>query len=86
MTKVQLRKPVAGAHASNVCAEAAPPKASLYVKIDQLFNDWWVNVKQQKLILLCYVLQVQRALQGHPESPRLCSDHINNILQKELGF
>ena len=33
-----------------------------------------------------YVIPIQKALQGHPESPLLWPQHIHNILTKEEGF
>ena len=33
-----------------------------------------------------YVIPIQKALQGHPESPRLWHQHIHNILIKDEGF
>ena len=40
---------------------------------------------EEFLIPTGYVLPVQHAIQGHPESPRLWEKHINNILQG-IGF
>ena len=65
-----LQMIVLGADASNAFAEAPPPKAPLYVEIDQQFRDWWAS-KGRKPIPKGYVLPVQHALQGHPESSRL---------------
>lgn len=35
---------VTGADASNAFTEAAPPTASLYVQIDDVFREWWMQV------------------------------------------
>ena len=60
---------ITGADVSNAFAEADPPKPPFYVKVDQVFNNWWVNVKQRPPLPPGTVLPVCHALQGHPESP-----------------
>lgn len=74
---------VYGADVSNAFAEAPPPKAPLYVTIDDQFREWY---KERKGITIPkdYVLPIKRAIQGHPESPRLWAILINNILTREL--
>ena len=52
---------VIGADASNAFAEAPPPKAPLYVVIDQQYRDWWKS-KGRGDIPLGHVLPVQHAL------------------------
>ena len=61
---------VIGADASNAFAEAPPPKAPLYVVVDEQCREWWRS-KGRGDIPLGHVMKVQCALQGHPESPRL---------------
>ena len=75
---------VYGADASNAFAEAPPPKAPLYLKVDQAYRDWYKHRKGKDLPRDSYV-RVQHAIQGHPESPRLWQDHIDKIL-KQLGY
>ena len=75
---------VYGADASNAFAEAPPPKAPLYLKVDQAYRDWYKHRKGIDLPPDTYV-RVQHAIQGHPESPRLWQDHIDKILQS-LGY
>ena len=72
---------VIGADASNAFAEAPPPVAPLYVTIDKPFREWWEH-KGRPPIPPDYVLKVQGALQGHPESPRLWALLIDNIIQQ----
>ena len=61
-----------GAVISNAFAEAPPPKAPLYMYIDEAFRNWWTNHKGHPPIPKeCNVVQVCKAIQGHPESPRL---------------
>ncbi|GFH45233.1 hypothetical protein CTEN210_01707 [Chaetoceros tenuissimus] len=74
---------VYGADVSNAFAEAPPPKAPLYVTIDNQFREWYKE-RTGKDIPRDYVLPIKRAIQGHPESPRLWAILINNILTKEL--
>ena len=78
---------VFGADCSNAFAEAPPPKAPLYMKIDSQFRTWWHKHKRyDPLPEKDLYVQVQHAIQGHPESPRLWQDFIDNILINELGF
>lgn len=74
-----------GADASNAFAEAPPPKAPLYVRVDAQFRQWWTECKNRPPIPAGYGLRVKRALQGHPESPRLWANLIDSIIQK-LGL
>ena len=76
---------VRGSDASNAFVEAPPPKHPLYVKVDTPYREWWIS-KGRPPIPEGYVLRVQKALQGHPESPRLWATLIHNILTKELGL
>ena len=76
---------VMGADASNAFAEAPPPKAPLYVVVDEPFRDWW-REKGRGEIPPGYVMQVHHALQGHPESPRLWSIMIDGILRNHVGI
>lgn len=50
--------------------------------IDEQFREWWENC----LVPRGHVLKVNKALQGHPEAPRLWHEHVDKILIKELGF
>ena len=74
-----------GADASNAFAEAPAPVSPLYMKIDDQFNNWWTKHKGRKPLPKGWVLPVNHAIQGHPESPRLWEQHINTILYK-MGF
>jgi hypothetical protein len=75
-----------GCDVANAFAEAPPPTVPFYMEVDQQFRDWWVNCMGRPPIPKGYVIPIQRALQGHPESPRLWHRHIHNILTKEEGF
>ncbi len=75
-----------GCDVANAFAEAPPPKEPFYMKVDDQFRDWWVNCMKRPPIPEGYVIPIQRALQGHPESPRLWHQHIHNILTKDEGF
>ncbi len=69
---------------SNAFAEAPPPKAPLYLKVDAAYKNWWKQKTGTELIGDYYV-KVKHAIQGHPESPRLWQLHIDSIL-KDIGF
>ena len=74
---------VIGSDASNAFAEAPPPKAPLYVRIDENYKRWYRSKFPDKPSLPDdYVLRVRKALQGHPESPRLWATLIDNLLKK----
>ena len=75
-----------GADAGNAFAEAPPPVEPFYMMIDAQFNEWWVESLGNPPIPPGYVLPVQHALQGHPESPRLWEIHIHNIIVQHLKF
>jgi dUTP pyrophosphatase len=75
-----------GADASNAFAEAPAPKAPLYVSIDTQFHQWYQQKYPDKPpIPTDFVLPVQGALQGHPESARLWAKLIDKII-KELNL
>ena len=76
---------VSGGDASNAFAEASAPKAKLFVTIDAVFREWYTEIEKKPLIPQNYVLPVNHALQGHPESPRLWSNKIHSIMTK-LGY
>ena len=76
---------VIGADASNAFAEAPPPKAPLYVYLDQQFREWWTHKGYPPIHQSHKVMRVKKALQGHPESPRLWAQLIHKIITK-LGF
>ena len=77
-------KRIYGADMSNAFAEAPPPKAPLYLKVDIAYKNWWFKKTGDKLEGDYYV-KVKHAIQGHPESPRLWQLFIDKILTK-IGF
>jgi hypothetical protein len=75
-----------GADVSNAFAEAPAPHAPVYMYIDETFRDWWEKHLQRPPIPKeCSVVQVCKAIQGHPESPRLWEKHIDRIL-RDMNF
>mmetsp|Transcript_22056 Transcript_22056/g.31603 ORF Transcript_22056/g.31603 Transcript_22056/m.31603 type:complete len:288 (+) Transcript_22056:44-907(+) len=49
--------------------------------IDENFRDWWENhLHRPPIPKDCNVVRVCKAIQGHPESPRLWEKHIDKIL------
>ena len=76
---------VVGTDASDAFAEAPHPKAPLYVYLDKPFREWWQHKGYSALHPSHNVMRVKKALQGHPESPRLWANLIDNITN-DLGF
>ena len=75
---------VVGADASNAFAEAPAPCAPLYMKLDSQFHTWWKSLGRAP-IPDGYGVKVHKALQGHPESPRLWAKLIDKVIT-DLGF
>ena len=61
---------VIGADASNAFAEAPAPLAPLYMTLDHQFHSWWKSTGRPP-IPQGNGVRVLKAIQGHPESPRL---------------
>jgi hypothetical protein len=77
---------VYGADVTNAFAKAPPPIHPLYMQIDDAFREWWTeHLHRAPIPSNCTVVQVNNAIQGHPESPRLWEKHIDRIL-KQIGF
>ena len=74
---------VRGADASNAFAEANAPEIPLYVRIDAQYKEWYKH-RYNKEIPSDYVLPVNKALQGHPESSRLWAQHMDRILKDKF--
>ena len=72
-----------GADAANAFAEAPPPVAPLYVYVDEQYREWHRERNPgEKPIPHGYVMRAKRALQGHPESPRLWAKLVDRIIRK----
>ena len=80
----KLNNIVVAADASNAFGEAPPPCAPLYMKLDSQFHTWWKSLGR-KPIPEGYGVKVNKAMQGHPESPRLWAKLINKIIT-DPGF
>ena len=50
------------------------------------FREWWTECLGRPPLGEHEVIPVLKALQGHPESPRLWDKYISKILVDELGF
>jgi hypothetical protein len=74
-----------GADVSNAFAEAPPPKQPFFIRLDRAFNEWWTNHLKRPAIPPGHIIPVLKAMQGHPESPRLWEKHADKIL-RELGL
>ena len=76
-----------GADAGNAFAEAPPHQQKFFMRVDEQFRHWWTACKGRPPIpTKHFVLPVNNALQGHPESPRLWEQHIHRILVTYLHF
>ena len=73
-----------GGDVANAFAEAPPPKQGFYIQPDRAFREWWVH-RGNEPIPEGWVLPVLKAMQGHPESPRLWEKHCDKII-REMGF
>ena len=74
---------IIGADATNAFAEAPPPVAPLYVRINKSYKQWYKERFPDKPTPPDdSVLRVKGALQGHPESPRLWATLIDKIIKK----
>jgi hypothetical protein len=73
-----------GADVGNAFAEAPPPKQGFYIQPDRAFKEWWI-ARGRKPIEDEEVIPVMRAMQGHPESPRLWEKHCDGII-RGFGF
>jgi len=72
-----------GADVSNAFAEAPPPAAPLFMRIDEAYRDWWENhLGRPPISPDRIVVRVNNAIQGHPESPRLWEKLIDKILRR----
>ena len=72
-----------GADAANAFAEAPPPVAPLYVYVDAQYREWHkARNPDAPPIPQSHVMRAKRALQGHPESPRLWAQLIDKIIRK----
>jgi hypothetical protein len=56
------------------------------MEADEQFRSWWTDCMGRPPNPRGFVIPIQKALQGHPEAPRLWHQHIHNILLKEEGF
>lgn len=65
--------------------EASPPKQGFFISPDKAYRDWWTNHLGNPPIPDGHVIPVLRAMQGHPESPRLWEKHIDKIL-RDIGL
>jgi hypothetical protein len=75
-----------GADVSNAFTEAPPPKAPLYLYIDEAYREWWTeHLGLPPIPKECNVVRVHNAIQGHPEASRLWEKHIDSIL-RQIGL
>jgi hypothetical protein len=70
-----------GADVCNAFSEAPAPKQGFYIQPDRAFCEWWIH-KGNPPIPDGYVIPVRRAMQGHPESPRLWEKWCDKMIQE----
>jgi hypothetical protein len=75
-----------GYDVGNAFAEAPAPTSPFFMKPDAQFRQWWEEHLGRDPIPDGYVIPVKKALQGHPESPRLWDKYISKMITEELGF
>ena len=74
-----------GYDVGNAFAEAPAPVDPFFMYPDAQYREWWIGQGNDP-IPHGYVIPIKKALQGHPESPRLWDKHISKMLIEELGF
>ena len=75
-----------GYNVGNAFVEAPAPVDPFFMIPDAQFHQWWEEELKRPPIPDGYVIPILKALQGHPESPRLWDKHISKMLTKDLGF
>ena len=64
----------------------APSPSNTFLTVDNVYMEWFKKKFPGRSIGKKYVLPVNHALQGHPESSKMWMHFIDNILIKEMGF
>lgn len=70
-----------GADVCNAFSEAPAPKQGFYIQPDRAFCEWWIY-QGNPPIPEGYVIPVRRAMQGHPESPRLWEKWCDKMIRQ----
>ena len=73
------------ADASNAFAESKVPDIPFYVQIDVPLWEWHTS-RFDKDTPDNFVLPVNKALQGHPDSSHLWAKHVDRILQEKFSL
>ena len=60
-----------GYDVGNAFAEAPPPVDPFFMYLNAQFHKWWQNDLGNDPIPEGHVIPILKALQGHPEAPRL---------------
>ena len=58
------------------------PKQTYYVRIDEVFHEWYSTRFPDKPVLTKMVVPVLSSLQGHPEEPRQAYKRIQALPEK----
>jgi hypothetical protein len=75
-----------GADATNAFAYSPPPEGIVFTRVDVQYVEWYhAKFPDRPRITTDFLLPVQHALQGHPESPRLWEMFVSEKLG-EKGF
>ena len=70
-----------GADVCNAFSKAHVRKQGFYLQPDHAFCEWWIH-QGNPPIPDGFVIPVMRAMQGHPESPRLWEKWCNNMIKQ----
>ena len=78
---------VFGGDIKDAYAHSPGPDVPTFLKIDDVYADWWEARYPNDKLDRTHVLPILRSLQGHPESGKIYERYINDILvSKDLGF
>ena len=73
---------------TDVHAHAPSPMSpnNTFLTVDDAYLEWFKKKFPGRPISRKYILPIDHALQGHPESGKMWMHFIDNILIKEMGF
>ena len=78
---------VFGGNIKDAYAHSPGPDVPTFLKIDNVYADWWKACYPDDKLDCSHVLPILRSLQGHPKSGKIYECYINEILASdELGF
>ena len=69
---------------TNAFHNSPPPTHQCYLEIDETYQEWYKNKYGKEIDPRKYVIPLYHAMQGHPESGKLWSDMVNDVLLNDL--